>query len=144
MHPVSHYICKLVMRKISSYRIRSARFRRWNRSPYAVFNSIGRHVTIGHLKADIADASLKKEKSIHSLSVARFILEHGRTFKRGTFSGDEASSPPGLAEVLAAFSFSEIRFVSEASAGLQRCFAYSCGRKAYWLSGHFFVDIIGV
>lgn len=44
----------------------SLRFRRWSRHSYAAFCSIGRHVTIGRLASDIVDASLRKEKSVHS------------------------------------------------------------------------------
>lgn len=36
------------------------RFRRWSRKPYAVFCSLGRHITIGHVCKSIADASLRK------------------------------------------------------------------------------------
>jgi hypothetical protein len=39
------------------------RFRRWNRSRYAAFCSIGKSVTIGMLKRSIADSSLRKAKS---------------------------------------------------------------------------------
>lgn len=42
------------------------RFRRWARHSYSVFCSIGRKVTIGHLAPDVVDASLKKDRSIHS------------------------------------------------------------------------------
>ncbi|MGL4292507.1 MAG: hypothetical protein ACRCSQ_02860 [Bacteroidales bacterium] len=37
------------------------RFRRWNRSKFAAFYSMGRHVIIGQLKNTIADASLNKQ-----------------------------------------------------------------------------------
>ena len=38
------------------------RFRRWSRKRYASFCSLGRQVTIGTLSADIADASLRKNR----------------------------------------------------------------------------------
>ena len=39
-----------------------ARFRRWSRTNYAMFASLGREVLIGHLSTDVADASLRKLK----------------------------------------------------------------------------------
>ena len=49
-----------------AYMTVSLRFRRWSRHSYAAFCSVGRHVTIGRLASDIVDASLRKEKSVHS------------------------------------------------------------------------------
>lgn len=43
------------------HKITIFRFRRWSRNAAAVFGSIGRFVTIGRLKASIADASLGKQ-----------------------------------------------------------------------------------
>jgi hypothetical protein len=45
----------------------SLRFRYWSRKSYAAFKSIGRHVTIGHLKNIIADTLLGKQKNDASL-----------------------------------------------------------------------------
>lgn len=39
------------------------RFRRWTRKGYAIFSSLGRCVTIGTLGREVADASLKKQKT---------------------------------------------------------------------------------
>ena len=36
------------------------RFRQWSRKGYAIFASLGKHVTIGHVCKSIADASLTK------------------------------------------------------------------------------------
>lgn len=42
-------------------------FRRWTRKAYAVFSSLGKQITIGHLTSGISEASLcKLETSIHS------------------------------------------------------------------------------
>ena len=54
------------MRRRMAYMTVSLRFRRWSRHSYAAFCSVGRHVTIGRLASDIVDASLRKEKSVHS------------------------------------------------------------------------------
>lgn len=40
----------------------SLRFRRWSRKSYATFSTIGRFVTIGHVKGIVADSLLKKQK----------------------------------------------------------------------------------
>ena len=37
------------------------RFRRWSRNAYGAFASIGRAVTIGCLRADMTDVSLRKQ-----------------------------------------------------------------------------------
>ena len=36
------------------------RFRQWSRKGYAIFASLGKHVTIGHVCKSIAEASLTK------------------------------------------------------------------------------------
>lgn len=74
------------------YRMSSLRFRRWSRHAYAAFCSIGRHVTIGHLTAGIADASLRKEKSVHTAAKAAFLLSS--VCRTGAEPDDDA--PPGL------------------------------------------------
>ena len=47
------------------------RFRRWSRHSYSAFCSIGKTVTIGHLSQGIADASLRKDKGIQSVSLSQ-------------------------------------------------------------------------
>jgi hypothetical protein len=43
-------------------------FRRWTRKAYAVFSSLGKQITIGHLTSGISEASLcKLETPIHSI-----------------------------------------------------------------------------
>ncbi|MCU7693180.1 hypothetical protein ACFSPU_02905 [Haoranjiania flava] len=42
---------------------RCLRFRKWSRKAYAVFSSIGRHVTIGSLKSVVADKLLGKQQN---------------------------------------------------------------------------------
>lgn len=38
------------------------RFRKWSNKGYAIFSSLGRCVTIGHLSKEIADSSLSKQQ----------------------------------------------------------------------------------
>ncbi len=40
------------------------RFRYWNRKKYAIFYSLGKCVTIGNLKKEIADVSLGKQANV--------------------------------------------------------------------------------
>lgn len=47
----------------------SLRFKRWSRKSYAIFCSIGRHVTIGNLKNIIADTLLRKQRNIFSVFI---------------------------------------------------------------------------
>ena len=51
------------MKKVCSYKAYSIRFRRWSRKGYAVFMSLHKAVTIGHVCRSIADAALGKNKS---------------------------------------------------------------------------------
>ncbi len=51
------------MKKISLLKRCSVRFRRWSRKGYAVFVSLHRAVTIGHVCRSIMDAALSKNKS---------------------------------------------------------------------------------
>lgn len=48
---------------ITAHKKLSLRFRRWSRKSYAAFKSMGKHVTIGHIKNIIADALLGKQKN---------------------------------------------------------------------------------
>lgn len=48
------------MEKSLSHKHLGLRFRRWSRKRYAAFCSMGRYVMIGHLKNNIADASLSR------------------------------------------------------------------------------------
>ena len=50
------------MKKVCSYKAYSIRFRRWSRKGYAVFMSLHKAVTIGHVCRSIADAALSKNK----------------------------------------------------------------------------------
>ncbi len=43
------------------------RFRRWSRKAYAAFASIGRHVTIGCLRKNVADSSLRKQGAVQTI-----------------------------------------------------------------------------
>lgn len=75
------------------------RFRRWARHSYSVFCSIGRKVTIGHLSSDIVDASLRKDRSIHS----GYLSGDVRGIPYMIFSGSDIGAdqtPPGDAEQL--------------------------------------------
>ena len=44
------------------------RFRQWSRKGYAIFASLGKHVTIGHVCKSIAEASLTKTDAGQALS----------------------------------------------------------------------------
>lgn len=46
---------------------KTIRFRRWSRKTYAAFASIGRQVTIGYLRKNVADSSLRKQNSVQTL-----------------------------------------------------------------------------
>lgn len=75
------------------------RFRRWARHSYSVFCSIGRKVTIGHLSSDIVDASLRKDRSIHS----GYLSGDVRSISYMELSGSDIwtdGTPPGDSEVL--------------------------------------------
>ena len=52
------------MRRLNRHNSRMIRFRQWSRKAYAVFSSLGKHVTIGFVGKGIVDASLCK--SSHS------------------------------------------------------------------------------
>ena len=43
------------------------RFRRWSRKSYAAFASIGRCVTIGCLRKNVADSSLRKQDTVRTI-----------------------------------------------------------------------------
>ena len=43
------------------------RFRRWSRKSYAAFASIGRCVTIGCLRKNVADSSLRKQDAVQTI-----------------------------------------------------------------------------
>ena len=60
------------MRKTVIYNTgETIRFRCWNRKGYAIFRSLHRHVTIGHVCKSIADSALKKDKSTLNLENRR-------------------------------------------------------------------------
>lgn len=50
----------MFMHKLCTPSLSVIRFRRYSRKAYAVFCSLHRHVTIGHLACEIADRQLKK------------------------------------------------------------------------------------
>ena len=54
------------MRK-KQHATQSLRFRRWSRKAYATFISIGRCVSIGCLRKNVADSSLSKQKKVSSI-----------------------------------------------------------------------------
>ena len=53
------------MKQVLLHRISMLRFRRWSRKAYAVFCSLGKHVTIGCVSKGIAEASLSKTVCLH-------------------------------------------------------------------------------
>ena len=73
------------------------RFRRWSRKSYAVFASIGRQVTIGHLRNCVADRSLVKQLSgkgsLNPTIIFTMTLNDlkGRVLSGGGLSPDEAA-----------------------------------------------------
>lgn len=91
------------------------RFRRWARHSYSVFCSIGKKVTIGHLSSDIVDASLRKDRSIHS----GYLSGEVRGIADMIFSGADTGAdetPPGEAERLAWFGLlSQVTIASSCS-----------------------------
>lgn len=91
------------------------RFRRWARHSYSVFCSIGKKVTIGHLSSDIVDASLRKDRSIHS----GYLSGDVRSISYMVFSGSDIGAdetPPGGDEPLLRYLLlSMVTAVSESS-----------------------------
>lgn len=57
---------------IKKHRIPSIRFRQWSRKSYALFKSVGKHVTIGKIKNVIADRLLNKQNNLFSLATYIF------------------------------------------------------------------------
>ena len=47
--------------------VQTIRFRRWSRKSYAAFASIGRCVTIGCLRKNVADSSLRKQDTVRTI-----------------------------------------------------------------------------
>lgn len=56
--------------------ISAIRFRCWSRKAYAAFASIGRCVTIGCLRKEVADSSLSKQKAMGSTGRAVCSIAH--------------------------------------------------------------------
>lgn len=78
------------MKRINLHSVPSIRFRRWSRKAYAVFLSLGRCVTIGHVSKSITEASLSKNrKEIGCQSEERVRMASGRNFE----------SPPGEEDI---------------------------------------------
>lgn len=74
------------------------RFRRWSRHSYSAFCSIGKTVTIGHLSQGIADASLRKDKGIQSVSLSKQLPDADGGFFAAGFCRTE-DFPPDLASL---------------------------------------------
>lgn len=55
------------MNKNTSSATTVLRFRRWSRKAYAAFASIGRQVTIGCLRKNVADSALRKQNAVQTL-----------------------------------------------------------------------------
>ncbi|MDR1097029.1 MAG: hypothetical protein LBL57_02745 [Tannerella sp.] len=79
------------MRKTTKIQQPVIYFRRWSRKAYAAFCSIGRCVSIGRLRKNVVEASLKKQKA--DCSFARELT--GRTD-----AGEEAEEPDSLTQLL--------------------------------------------
>ena len=71
---------------IRSHKKASLRFRQWRRKSYAVFNSVGRHVTIGSIKGVVADTLLRKQKVERAFAYELI---------QDTSIPDETDDPPG-------------------------------------------------
>lgn len=63
--------------KNKSFGQKAIRFRRWGKKAYSAFNSIGRHVTIGHVSKGIADASLDKSGCSEGFDADQIIRNNG-------------------------------------------------------------------
>lgn len=63
-------------RLTNNIKLFSLRFRHWSRKAYAIFKSIGKHVTIGKLKNIIADRLLGKQT--HAVSIVNHTEQHDR------------------------------------------------------------------
>ncbi len=63
------------MRKFDTYRTCALRFKRWSRSAYASFCSIGREVSIGQLSVEIAECAMRKSEGI-LLDIQQIILSY--------------------------------------------------------------------
>ncbi len=94
------------MRRVFRYKCRMIRFRRWSRKAYSTFCSIGKHVTIGHISAGIANASLKKSKSVSLMAVVSpfgYCLSGDSEMERNGFA-----SPPVSMEDIWSGSFQNV------------------------------------
>ncbi len=60
----------------------SLRFTQWSRKSYAVFRSIGKHITIGNLKNIVADILLGKQKNTVTTFCQAAETEEGRVQNR--------------------------------------------------------------
>src|SRR5699024_9748787 len=79
------------------------RFRRWSRKAYAAFASIGRCVTIGCLRKNVADSSLSKQKAAGTAGHAGCEEESawkGETEGRETDTGIPLGSSSALTSIL--------------------------------------------
>ena len=79
------------------------RFRRWSRKAYAAFASIGRCVTIGCLRKNVADSSLSKQKAAGTAGHAGCGEESawkGETEGRETDTGIPLGSSSALTSIL--------------------------------------------
>ncbi|MDR1224566.1 MAG: hypothetical protein LBL07_17060 [Tannerella sp.] len=79
------------MRKTTKIQQPVIYFRRWSRKAYAAFCSIGRCVSIGRLRKNVAEASLKKQKAGCSFT---------RELTGRTNAGEEAEEPDPLTQRL--------------------------------------------
>ena len=69
------------------------RFRRWNRKSYAAFASMGRCVTIGHLRKEAADSSLRKHTKTQALPQQSYTMSQ-EEMKRQV--QEDTGLPPSL------------------------------------------------
>ena len=96
------------------------RFRRWGRHSYSAFCSIGKTVTIGHLSQGIADASLRKDKGIQSVSLSKQLPDaDGGFFAAGFCRTEDFPPDPASLWNLAFLLISGVLFLSiQSPAGL--------------------------
>lgn len=76
------------------------RFCRWSRAKYAVFCSLHRYVTIGHVGKSIADSALRKTKKVCSVWLAAVCQKSCMNDMNGFFMEEIEDAFPGQRGIL--------------------------------------------
>lgn len=72
------------------------RFRRWSRAPFAVFASLHKSVSIGHVSSDIADASMSKHRTCQDKAACRNLAEEDSFRPEDDGRADEVAALTGI------------------------------------------------